>query len=157
MSERIPQESFLIRAAAHARHAASLSRDKRFRNGITDDDVASVFLAMEALDVRLSLSPTGRWVPPVGKAGNVLRGVNITETVREMARTGLVTILPRYGVVRARPARVHFRDPEDGYLTLCHDPVEGLSQGRVRTVNDLTLVDCLECELAVATGTIRGL
>lgn len=156
-------ESFLIRAAAHARHAGGLTRDKRFRNGITDEDVSAVFLAMEAFEMRFTLVPTGRWVPSGGTTIdsmhgiNVLRGIGVTETIREMVRTGLANTVPRYGVTRARPARVHLRDPENRSLTICHDPLESLPQGRVRIVDDLALVDCLECELVVATGIVRGL
>lgn len=151
-------EAFLIRAAAHSRGTTTLPTAKRWRNGVSDLDVTCTFLAMEGMGVRFTQSATGRWLPPTGQAGGVLAGVDTSVTIREMIRTGLVRTVGPAGMGQTViPSKVHYRNIEDRSMTACLDPVEGMREGRVRTVDDLALVDCLECEAAVAAGGPRGL
>lgn len=151
------KDAFIIRAGAHSRHDSLLTLASRWRNGVTDLDVTCVFYALEAETVPFIQSLDGRWLPPAGLAGGVLRGINTSVVVREMIRTGLVRAWGPATRRRITPARVHLRDSVDRHVTACRDGVEGMREGRVRTVDDLTLVDCLECERAVALGSPRGL
>lgn len=152
------KDAFLVRASAHARNDLALRPVQRWRNGVDDLGVAALLLAMEALGVRFSHTPTGQWIPQKGKAGGILHGVDTTATMREMIRTGLVRVVQMAGQDWAViPARVHLRSPEYADLTACLSAVEGMREGRVRTVDDLALVDCLECEAAIAAGGPRGL
>lgn len=118
------------RAAAHAVHESALSPEARFRDGVTDLDVARVLRAVES-GVRV-VQPRGlgyRW------AGLDLGPGKLTVVVREMIRTGLAE--NRDGLLV--PAKVHLdagdRTPACG----------GTKALRHRTHADLALVDCLGC------------
>lgn len=150
-------EIFMARAAAHSRTVSDLARPQRWRNGVTDTDVAAVFYAMEAEGVRLSITATGRWLPPQGRAGGVLRGVDTSATVREMVRTGLLRHWLVEGVSQLAPARVHLEDAKAPHLSACRTPVESMPGGRIRLVGELVLVDCLECERAMVWNVDRRL
>lgn len=152
------QERFLTRAAAHSRAEMSIRRFARWRDGVTDVQVAAVFYAMESLGVPFVRSLGGKWIPPQGMAGGILRDVMTTVTIKEMIRTGLARAWrDEDGTIRLLPSRVHLASVHDRNVTACHDPIEGMKEGRVRTVDDLTLVDCLECEASVARGGPHGL
>ena len=145
---------FMTRAAAHsdaAPHAA-----QRFQHGVTDQDVAAVFYALEAEEVELYRNSAGRWLVPLGARGfrKGLVGRNLSVVVTEMIRTGLVRHVIERGVDYLVPARLHLAD---GRVSACRFTGEDMGPMRARLVIDLALVDCLECESAVSHGGPRGL
>jgi hypothetical protein len=149
-------ETFLTRATAHAQSYFCLTTVQRWRNGVTDEAVAGVLYAIEAEGVTFSLTGTGSW--RTRAFSEVLKGVDTSLAMREMIRTGLIrTWADRDGKTHLIPARVHLRDPGVRSESACRAPVTGMPGGRVRIVTDLALVDCLECEDAVARGGPRKL
>lgn len=150
------KDSFLVRAAAHSRAPVNLPHSARFRN-VTDEQVAGVFYLMEAEGQTFTYTRYDRWVADTSPVSRVLRKMDVDVVIREMIRTGLLRAWIDRDGQHLIPARVHFRDLNQSHLTACRDSVEGMRSGRVRTVSDLTLVDCLECEAAVVRGGPRGL
>jgi hypothetical protein len=149
-------ETFLTRAAAHSQSPMLLSPAQRWRNGVTDEAVAGLIYAMEAEGVRFSLSPTGSWRTRAFSAA--LAGVDTSLAMREMIRTGLIRAWADLnGKTCLTLARVHLRDPGVRSESACRAPIAGVPGGRVRIVTDMALVDCLECEDAVAKGGPRKL
>lgn len=141
-------ERYLIRAAAHSAAPEDLKLGQHWTQGVQDEDVAAVIYAMEALEIPLGRRRTGRWTMPTEVPHDVLPDIDVDIVISEMIRTGLVREWRAQGRYALTLARVHLRDPENRSQTICHDPVEGMDEGRVRIVSDMTLVDCLTCERA---------
>jgi hypothetical protein len=154
-------DSYVIRAAAHARADAALRFAQRFQKGVTDLDASHVMKALES-GAQPSRSSIGRWSLDVG--GGI--GWKVSTVVNEMIRTGLV----RHIVYREGPsglvsdvlipALVHYniRDTVTGLSrSACLFVGEDLGPMRARLVDDLALVDCLQCESVIATGNVRKL
>jgi hypothetical protein len=149
-----------IRASAHAAAPAVLRAAQLFRDGVNDHYVAMVFYGLEQ-GVKLYRNKAGRWRAPTG---TMLAGTvhwMLSTAVNEMIRTGLLRHVEyRHGAVTTDyliPARVHLKDPADSTVSACRFVGEDLGPMRSRLVDDLSLVDCLECEDAVARGGPRGL
>lgn len=144
-----------MRAAAHAIAEANLRSAQRWQNRVTDLDVAAVLYMLEAGPgegpYRIK---SGRWVMQHGvKVIGLVH--DLSTVINEMIRTGLVRHVIDHEVDYLVPALVHLCG-RDGY-SACHFTGEDLGPMRARLVNDLALVDCLECEAAVARGHARGL
>jgi hypothetical protein len=153
------ENPWLIRAAAHALPRPERAA-QRFQDGVTDADVALVMYALES-GAKPFRNRAGRWLAPADSAG-VFSGLhrNLSTTVHEMVRTGLV----RHVRVRQEPqdvlvpALVHLKDGEPGaWHSACLFTGEDLGPMRSRLVEDLALTDCLGCERVVALGHPRGL
>jgi len=86
-------------------------------------------------------------------------GRDLSTVINEMIRTGLVRHYARkHGMETFDyliPAPVHYRGL-DGQSS-CLFTGENLGAMRSRLVDDLTLVDCLACEQAIARGYPGGL
>jgi hypothetical protein len=161
-------QAFIVRAGAHARALAITPRAQRWLEGVTDEDVAAVFYAIEAEGVRMHRGATGRWLADLSdRPWTVLRhrrgvvGRHLSVAVKEMIRTGLlrhwVERTPGGDVDHLIPALVHLKDPREPVWSACRFTGEDFGPMRSRLVEDLALVDCLECEQAVARGGPRGL
>lgn len=158
---------FLTRAATHARAEAVTPAAQRWREGVTDEDVAAVMYALEATDALFYRNPRGRWlyagVGPWGAGRHRINpgGRQLSTIIGEMIRTGLVRHWVRHTPSGDRdhliPARVHLRDPYDHRFSACKFPGEDMGPMRARLTDDLSIVDCLECELCMARGGPRGL
>jgi hypothetical protein len=120
------------RASAHVVAESLLPERARFRDGVTDLDVARIIRALEA--GHMVVQPRGlnfRWVAPqVG-----MEGLKLNRVVREMLRTGLAT--NKEG--KLVPAMVHLA-PAGAWAPRC--PARPL---RVRTLDHPAMVDCLRC------------
>lgn len=144
-------QDFQTRAAAHA--DATPRPDQEWQNLVTDLEVARVMYAIEAdhIEFYRSSTRTTRWLAPAGLRGY---GLRINMIIPEMIRTGLLRHVIEYGVDYLVPALVHLRD---GRQSACRFTGEDLGPMRARLVDDLSLVDCLECEATVVRGHARGL
>ncbi len=145
-------DAFITRASAHA--DARPNRAQRWMHSVQDNEVAAVFFAMEHDAVTFDRNEYGRWRP--SKHINP-SGRKVSIVVSEMLRTGLLRLAdaePNTIPSVLIPARVHLRD---GRQTACRYHGEGLGSLRMRLVDDLALVDCLECEATVGRGGYRGL
>lgn len=147
MSETLDKmESLIVRASAHVRPSAGLRRAQRFVPGVSEENVARLLLTLER-GVRLTCTRTGRWFDPNGRPVEK----NITATVAEAVRTGLVTYYRDRNGDHLIPARVHY--DLDG-LSACRFAGETLGAIRARLVDDLAFVDCLNCCDVVSTGKL---
>jgi hypothetical protein len=142
-------EAFSTRAAAHATAAPKASQ--RWLAGVTDESVAVVLYAIEADHVEFYRDRTGRWHQPQGAR---YRSSMLSPTINEMIRTGLLRHVIERDVDYLVPALVHLFDHGQ---SACRFTGEDMGPMRARLVTDLALVDCLECEAAVARGGPRGL
>jgi hypothetical protein len=158
------QDAWATRAGAHAAEASVLRVAQRFQNQVTDLDVARVMLALER-GARPFLNRMGRWFVPTGTPLNGMPAHKLSTVIQEMIRTGLVRHhRPWHAPDVLIPAPTHFRvkveltQPDQ---TLQHSAClfvgEDLGPMRARLVDRLDLTDCLACEAALSTGTIRGL
>jgi hypothetical protein len=165
-AELARMESFLSRAAAHTRLPQDTPVSQRWRNKVTDEDVAAVLYAIESEGMDIRRSPlTGRWLADTSvMPWNANRkrqglGVHLSNVINEMIRTGLVTHwverTPGEDIDHLVPARVHLADPDDPRYSACRWPMEDVGPMRTRLTRDLALVDCLECEAAVRRGGPR--
>lgn len=145
-------QTFRERAAAHSLASAVCRAAQRFQNGVTDLDVAIVFYAIEADGMMPRRLRSGRWVS--GPHGRIPTRHDLSAVVNEMIRTGLLRHVVECDEDYLVPALVHLLD---GSRSACLFTGEDLGPMRSRLVSDLTLVDCLECEAAVARGGPRGL
>jgi len=160
-AEAPAQQAFEMRAASHSAAETALRAAQRFQHGVTDTDVTLVMYALEG-GTRPYRNRAGRWLAPTGSViGSHWRpGRNLSVVINEMIRTGLVRHVrssrePHDVLV---PALVHLKDGEPGaWLSACLFTGEDMGPMRARLVDDLSLVDCLACELVVATGHARGL
>lgn len=145
----------IVRAAAHSAAPAVLRVAQRFQHGVDDLMVARVMRALET-GAQPYRNATGRWRAPQGSG---LFGLSdrLTSAVNEMIRTGLL----RHYVDREGdhliPARVHARNLDDRNLSACLFTGEDLGPMRSRLTDDLAVVDCRDCEVAIARGQARGL
>jgi hypothetical protein len=156
------QQAFEMRAASHSAAETTLRAAQRWQHGVTDVDVTLVMYALEG-GTRPYRNQAGRWLAPIGSPiGGRSSGLrrNLSVVIGEMIRTGLVRHVrssrePQDVLV---PAHVHLKDGEPGaWRSACLFTGEDLGPMRARLVEDLSLVDCLACELVVATGHARGL
>lgn len=155
-------ERHAIRAGAHAVDESVLRTAQRWHHGVTDLAVARVMLALEYHHVRPYRSRLGRWLVPAGSplAGHTF---NLSPVIGEMVRTGLVRHWQDRNGDHLIPAPVHLlgRSMVFPGLIATHSAClfvgEDMGPMRSRLVEDLSLVDCLACESAVATGSIPRL
>ncbi len=148
------RDALLIeRAAAHST-ADRLRSAQRWQSSVSDYEVAQVFLALEhGYVVRRG---AGRWATAYRLEMTTNR---LQAAVDEMLRTALAREARTEHGWRLIPALVHYRVRPEHYPahTACLYMGEGLGAMRVRLVDRLDLVDCLECEAAIARGGHRGL
>lgn len=142
--------NFTARAIAHVQMACLLAPDQQWRGEVTNASVAHVVFAIECLGVRFRRSTIGRWLGDWGGVpaiGNYL----LSPTIKEMIRTGLlvhqIERIPGTFVDHLIPAPVHALSICDGG-TACGKLARGPL--RLRLLSDLSLVDCLDCEAAIA-------
>jgi hypothetical protein len=158
MAENItPEMAYMTRAAAHSAPDRSLRAAQRFQHGVTNADVAALMWTLEVTPESLALHGT-RWV---AKRGTPLRQArrDTTTVVNEAIRTGLVRrwTAPD-GAAQLLPARVHFQVWDGSYArSRCLFAGEDLSAMRARLVEELPLVDCLECQALALPDSLRGL
>jgi len=138
LAERI----WIERASAHAMPASRLTREARFRSGVTDEAVARVLLALER-GTTFTQTTHGVWWAPAGTP--VPRG--LSTAIQEAIRTGLLIHHHTGALV---PASVHlgaFRQygADDRFSSVCGTPGEHKGPKRVRLVTDPIMVDCLAC------------
>lgn len=153
-----------VRAAAHSAHESSLRIAQRWHDrSVTDERVARVFLALEYYRVRPYRNTAGRWFAPTGSSLTGL-GPNLSTVIGEMIRTGLIRHWRDRNGDHLIPAPVHLLDRTTspmGFVVIQHSAClftgEDMGPMRSRLVERLDLVDCLACETAVSTGTVRGL
>lgn len=156
-------EAYEIRAAAHAAAPATLRVAQRFRDGVTDLQVALAMLAIER-GIKVYRNRAGRWFMPkegdLQGYGQRMTAGNLSPVIGEMIRTGLV----RHWIDRDGdhliPAKVHMMSGGEGRRhSTCLFTGEDLGPMRSRLVAPVyfSLVDCLDCEQFVATDRIRGL
>lgn len=148
------EAALMIRAAAHATSPV-IRPAQRWRNKVTDLEVARVMYQLEA-GLKLTRG-THRWYAPEGH--RLATGTRLTMIVDEMIRTGLVREY-RYPQQELIPAPVHLQDGTGSEAhSACLFAGEDIGAMRARLVaaEYFTLVDCLGCEQAVATGRTRGL
>jgi hypothetical protein len=152
------QDAFAIRASAHAADPGVLRAAQRFQSLVTDLDVARVMLALER-GAKPTRNRADRWSVPAGTPLNGMTPGRLSNAIREMVRTGLVRHYRNKTGDHLIPAPVHFRDRHDdgSQTSACLFVGEDLGPMRARLVDRLDLVDCLACEWAVSTGTVRGL
>lgn len=143
-------EAFRVRAAAHSGEPQRAAQ--RWLNRVNDLDVATVLYAIEANGAEPYRIKSGRWVSQ--HRGQVPTTHDLSTVINEMIRTGLLRHMIDFGVDYLVPALVHLRD---GGMSSCRFTGEDLGPMRARLVDDLALVDCLECEATVARGAPRGL
>ncbi len=127
---------FISRAAAHA------NARNAWAHAVTDQDVALVMYAVEAMSVDIQQNSGGHWV-----GWRVGSGIRLHWVVTEMIRAGLLRDYRRPGRWRSEliPALVHLRGA-DGW-SVCHFTGEGRGPMVGRTVTDPALADCLACGL----------
>lgn len=159
MTTQTHDESYAIRAAAHALAAPMLRPAQRWHDRVTDEQVAAVMYAIETGTV-FYRNRVGRWLAPAGtRVYSRAIGRDLSTVIGEMIRTGLVRhVADRQGLVTFDyliPALVHLRGPEG--QSACLFTGEDLGPMRSRVVDQFTLVDCLGCEQVVALGHPRGL
>lgn len=153
-----------VRAAAHSAPEDTLRIAQRWHDrSVIDERVARVFLALEYYRVRPYRNTAGRWFAPTGTILTGL-GPNLSTVIGEMIRTGLVRHWRDCNGDHLIPAPVHLMDrttsPLGGVVvkhSACLFTGEDMGPMRSRLVERLDLVDCLACETAVSTGTVRGL
>lgn len=160
-------ETFLARASAHVKAEAVTEPLQRWQHGVTDEDVAVIMYALEATEAVFYRNRAGRWLfegeSPWGVGRHRINpgGRQLSTIINEMIRTGLVRHWIRHSPVGAEdhliPSRVHLRDPDDPQFSACRFPGEDLGPMRSRLTVDLSIVDCLECELCMVHGGPRGL
>jgi hypothetical protein len=150
-AEQARIDRFTKRAAAHA--LADPRAAQRWQNQVTDEDVAALLYAIEAGDFQPYRIRSGRWVAPMGQHVAAMRH-DLSTVINEAIRTGLVRHVIQWQVDYLVPALVHLRD---GDWSACRFTGEDMGPMRARLVDDLTLVDCLECEAVVSRGHARGL
>ena len=144
------RQRFLTRAAAHT--LAEPRAAQRWMFPIKDEDVAALLYGLEADEIQAYRIKSGRWVLPLGARLATRR--DPSTIINEAIRTGLVRHLIEWNVDYLIPALVHYRD---GGQSACRFTGEDLGPMRARLVDDLSLVDCLECEAVIARGHPRGL
>ena len=152
-------EALSVRSSAHAALNESLRAAQRFQHGVTDLDVARVMAGLED-GTRLYRNRAGRWLAPTGTplAVRTHRGRELSTTVGEMIRTGLVRHYRTREGDHLLPAPVHYLDHTNGLAhSACLFTGEDMGPMRARLVERLDLVDCLACEQVVSTGAVRGL
>lgn len=132
------------RSGCHAQPETTLRPAQKLLGAVTELDIARVMFGLES-GVRLYLTPNGRWCAP--SASNLVYLTRLSQTVREMIRTGLVRHWRDRNGDHLAPAKVHALGP-DG-LSACHFPGETLGPMRSRLTRNMLLVDCLDCEEAV--------
>lgn len=138
----------IARAGAHALPNEKLRREQRYRLGVSDLAVARVLELLER-DVTFVRRLTRGWTVRDSRIT-----LNVPSIVSEMLRMGLAREFEDQDGWHLAPALVHLaRDGESA----CRLDAEKLGARRVRLVDDLTLVDCLNCERAVSKNVIRGL
>jgi hypothetical protein len=162
------QQAFEMRAASHSAAETTLRAAQRWQHGVTDVEVTLVMYALEG-GTRPYRNQAGRWLAPIGSPiGGRTSGLkrNLSVVIGEMIRTGLVRHVRQQRASHLSPApqdvlvpaHVHLKDGEPGaWRSACLFTGEDLGPMRARLVDDLSLVDCLACELTVATGHPRGL
>ena len=145
------EDPFAIRASAHAEDRRRLRTAQRFQRGVTNLDVAVTFAQLEK-GVPFTYHPaTRRWTCP-GIYGSSDR---LTTIVAEMIRTGLLRQYEDETGWHLIPALTHYRGPDGN--SACLFAGEDMGAMRSRLVDRMDLVDCLQCEAAVAQGQARGL
>jgi hypothetical protein len=149
------EQAAIVRASAHAAAPLTLRRAQCFQGTVTDLDVARVMRSLES-GVRPYMNQARRWYMPVGTAPTGL-GWKLSTVINEMIRTGLVRHYRTREGDHLIPAPVHYRNHEDRGLSACLFVGEDMGPMRARLVDRLDLTDCLACEQAIATGTVRGL
>lgn len=130
------ERSLIVRAAAHVRPYSR--RSQRFVSGVTNGQVADLILFLE-MGIRFYRTRTGRWFTP----DRLALDANITATVAEAVRTGLVVSWQDRNGQHLKPAPVHLTG-EDG-KSACHFAGEDMGPMRARLVCEPEYVDCLEC------------
>jgi hypothetical protein len=149
-------EAAVIRATCHTVDPEALERHaQHWTTGVTDLDVARVFYALEQ-GVQPYRNRAGNWRAPLGSALIAMRH-HLSVVVNEMIRTGLVRHYRDHEGDHLIPALVHFRNADNARLSACLFTGEDMGPMRSRLVDRLDLVDCLNCEAAVASGNVRGL
>lgn len=139
----------VARSTAHIVPTDTLTRSQRLQDHVSELDVARLMLAVEqGSAIKLGLY---RWAAPAGHPGAAM----FNRTVQEAIRTGLVRDYrdPGTGEHHLIPALVHLRDT-DG-TSACKFAGEGMGPMRARLLDELVLIDCLNCEQVVATGEVR--
>lgn len=135
------EHTLIERSAAHSMAEAVLTEAARFRNAVTDLDVARAMRALEA-GVPFRRTTTGRWFVP---RTTPLDGQKLSSIVSECIRTGLMI---HYRTGDLIPAMVHLKrwDQAMGrWTTHCDTAGENLGPKRVRLHADPIMVDCLAC------------
>jgi hypothetical protein len=152
------QDTWAIRATAHAAEWTVLRAAQRFQRSVSDFDAARVMLSLEQ-GIRSHRNRAGRWLVPAGTPMSGLATFKLSTVISEMIRTGLVRHYIDEDGDHLLPAPVHLRHVhQDATQTsACLFVGEDLGPMRSRLVDRLDLVDCLACEAAVSTGTVRGL
>jgi hypothetical protein len=143
-------ERYAVRAAAHAAEPSVLRAAQRFAPYVSDLAVARVMLALER-GTEIHRNSIGRWFAPIGHP----LGRQVSTVIQEMIRTGLVRDYRQpNGEHVLIPAKTHLRVREEltAQHSLCLFAGEDLGPMRARLVDQMDLVDCLECE-ALASGT----
>lgn len=136
-------DALITRSSAHVFPREALRAAQRLQGGVTELDVARVMHELER-GVRLYLNRMNRWCAPAGsRLGN-----RTSPAVHEMIRTGLVRHWRDREGDHLIPAKVHL-DLGD-HQSACHFVGEDLGPMRARLSEDMTLVDCLDCEQTVA-------
>jgi len=144
-------QRYATRAAAHAREPETLRPAQRFEPYVTDLAVARVMLALER-GTEIRRNRLGRWFAPTGSP----LGRSVSTVVSEMIRTGLVRDYRNpSGEHVLIPAKTHKRvwDAPGVQRSLCLFTGEDLGPMRSRLVDEMDLVDCLECEHIAIHGT----
>lgn len=145
-AELSPADLRLIeRACAHAVHEEVLEPVQRFRNGVSNLDVARLLKALES-GAEVIQGGSAGWTVPTGSP---LRRGGLAKTVQEALRTGLVHAVSKPtgpGVRRVWivPADVHLTDRWDNLQPAC-GPGAGDGSRRWRLVRNREWADCPAC------------
>lgn len=133
----------IVRAGAHATNPEDLPPEARFRDGVTDLDMARLLLAVER-GVPIVMQGY-RWTCP---SHSPLRA-RLASTVSEGIRLGLlhqasVPTGPHTRVQTAVAAPVHLRSATDPDRPACPQP-RSFKRYRLMSAADIRYVDCTAC------------
>lgn len=139
----------ITRAGAHSLAETRLAPVQRFRDGVTDLDVARLIHRIERGTTIVPSSP-GCWTVLAGPNALI---PHLSRVVREAMRVGLVhedTVRTAPDVVRTIlvAAPVHLRHPRLVRGQTACTASARVPYGRFRTLPDVDLVDCSACLMA---------
>lgn len=148
LADLSPEDARAVgRASAHAVHEELLEPAVRFREGVTDLDVARLLRALEA-GAEVVQGGRAGWTVPTGSP---LRRGNLAKTVNEAVRLGLAVAEPYWvtaSIVRTkvRPVDVHLRSQWDNLRPACEDDFDvWRPPQRYRLVSEPGWADCPRC------------